>query len=521
MRKGPSKTGPNRTGPNKNGPSKNGPIKTTAAKTAAEKLTAGRGRGTKALIKIGDLLPPPSLDSSVIESLTLDSSRADSSTSELVPEKRTDVITEFEDPVEVITDPVSVEITNESETPVIQSSVEPEIIQITNVEIQSEPVDITEQEVQLDITDIIHEPETDITREPEITDIIPEPETTDIILEPEITDITLEPETTDTILEPEITDIIPESEPKISTENKPPELIENSSLTTIPADKHYYGVHQIQQRAHEDRFQAVNIDPFRFYVVFDGHGGSRMMDQDHVADYCVHHLHLALRERFSLINPNDRDAVILAIEQVFVAFDREMYEKKLLFGSTCTAILINDLQELGTNKNVIYQINLGDSRSIILLDNNKLSHKNKIVAETVDHEPTTYQEMMRIKAAGGFVTGNRVNGSLMISRAFGDFQLKGTIHSAYDPINGKVSAVPTIRVIEVEYDPMHVILTSDAPFENNLYDNKGLVKLYDEVTNYHGISILDEYAHEQVAKEMCQQIVGGTTDDVTIMVVTV
>jgi protein phosphatase 2C family protein 2/3 len=41
-----------------------------------------------------------------------------------------------------------------------------------------------------------------------------------------------------------------------------------------------------------------------------------------------------------------------------------------------------------------------------------------------DHKPDNQEEKARILACGGFVEENRVNGSLNLSRSFGDFEYK-------------------------------------------------------------------------------------------------
>ena len=62
--------------------------------------------------------------------------------------------------------------------------------------------------------------------------------------------------------------------------------------------------------------------------------------------------------------------------------------------------------------------NAGDSRAILARDNRKavpLSH---------DHKPDNTDEDRRIRLAGGFVAGGRVEGDLAVSRGLGDFRFK-------------------------------------------------------------------------------------------------
>jgi serine/threonine protein phosphatase PrpC len=195
-----------------------------------------------------------------------------------------------------------------------------------------------------------------------------------------------------------------------------------------------WGVAQKQQRAHEDRYQVKQIGPYRYFAVFDGHGGSNKMDYNHVGDYTVNNLHLLIADRLQTTNLDDINEVSSALTQLFVDFDNEMHYRRKLFGTTCTILLIDDI------RGYIYQINLGDSRSIIF-------DVNGIISATDDHQPYVSKEEERITTAGGFVAGNRIMGYLMVSRSFGDFDLKQNNNIEYDPIDGMVSAVPDIKII--------------------------------------------------------------------------
>lgn len=256
-----------------------------------------------------------------------------------------------------------------------------------------------------------------------------------------------------------------------------------------------WGVAQCQQRASEDRYQGIRIGPFRYFAIFDGHGGPNLMDSDHVADYLTKHLHERLAERLFSTNLSNEDEMKNNIQQVFINFDRVLYVNKKHHGSTCTVVLIDD------DRNKIYQINLGDSRSIIFND--------KIISVTEDHHPMN--EISRILAAGGIVSMGRVNGVLALSRAFGDFEFKYNNKSPYDPVNGVVIAVPDVKVISI-VRPMSIIVTSDAPYEECSFTDQKLVDMF----LFINLMNLDARAMDMVLR-----IVPKTSDDTTLILIVV
>jgi len=65
-----------------------------------------------------------------------------------------------------------------------------------------------------------------------------------------------------------------------------------------------------------------------------------------------------------------------------------------------------------------YVANAGDSRSVAYLKD------GSTLPLSFDHKPENDLERRRIEAAGGFVSDNRVNANLNLSRAFGDFTYK-------------------------------------------------------------------------------------------------
>ena len=62
--------------------------------------------------------------------------------------------------------------------------------------------------------------------------------------------------------------------------------------------------------------------------------------------------------------------------------------------------------------------NAGDSRAVFS------KHGNKAVPLSYDHKPDDEEEERRIRAAGGYVAGGRVEGDLAVSRGLGDFRFK-------------------------------------------------------------------------------------------------
>ena len=86
-----------------------------------------------------------------------------------------------------------------------------------------------------------------------------------------------------------------------------------------------------------------------------------------------------------------------------------------------------------TKNNVLYVSNAGDSRAVISTKN------GRGIPLTEDHKPKHPKETQRIKNAGGFVENGRVNGSLALSRALGDFKFKNNpnITPDHQAVTGK------------------------------------------------------------------------------------
>uniref|UniRef100_A0A8C7YGN8 Protein phosphatase, Mg2+/Mn2+ dependent, 1Bb n=1 Tax=Oryzias sinensis TaxID=183150 RepID=A0A8C7YGN8_9TELE len=100
-------------------------------------------------------------------------------------------------------------------------------------------------------------------------------------------------------------------------------------------------------------------------------------------------------------------------------------------GSTAVCVLLSPTH--------LYFINCGDSRAV-------LSRDGKVGFSTQDHKPCNPREKERIQNAGGSVMIQRVNGSLAVSRALGDYDYKCV--DGKGPTEQLVSPEPEVCVLE-------------------------------------------------------------------------
>ncbi|CAL8254074.1 unnamed protein product [Lota lota] len=168
---------------------------------------------------------------------------------------------------------------------------------------------------------------------------------------------------------------------------------------------------------------AQGMADWSFFAVYDGHAGSR------VAHYCSKHLleHIFAAgwgsepagahrdsEAVSPARPSV-EAVKSRIRTGFLHIDEHMRGFSDLrggadrSGSTAVGVLLSPEH--------LFFINCGDSRAVLYRD----AH---VCFSTLDHKPCNPREKERIQNAGGSVMIQRVNGSLAVSRALGDFDYK-------------------------------------------------------------------------------------------------
>ncbi|XP_038156091.1 protein phosphatase 1B isoform X1 [Cyprinodon tularosa] len=212
--------------------------------------------------------------------------------------------------------------------------------------------------------------------------------------------------------------------------------------------------------------QTPGMADWSFFAVYDGHAGSR------VANYCSKHLleHIITaslgaggtqgsqaRSDCSNVNsqalpPPDVEAVKAGIRTGFLRIDEHM---RSLFGlrngtdrsgSTAVGILLSPEH--------FFFVNCGDSRAV-------LYRNSQVCFSTLDHKPCNPRERERIQNAGGSVMIQRVNGSLAVSRALGDYDYKRV--DGKGPTEQLVSPEPEVYVmIRAPEQDQFIILACDG-----------------------------------------------------------
>lgn len=189
------------------------------------------------------------------------------------------------------------------------------------------------------------------------------------------------------------------------------------------------------------------LKDWSFFAVFDGHAGAR------VSAYCAEKLLEAIisNDNFGHIEegcePN-HDGVESGIKTGFLHLDEQLRALPEISngedksGSTAVCALISPRQ--------VFFANCGDSRAAF-------SRCGRVALSTRDHKPGNPVEKKRIQDAGGSVMIQRVNGSLAVSRALGDFEYKNV--PGRGPCEQLVSPEPEVYAEErdIETDEFLVL----------------------------------------------------------------
>ena len=222
-----------------------------------------------------------------------------------------------------------------------------------------------------------------------------------------------------------------------------------NEFTNIPHRKSMEDFHCIKQNLLKN-----NLNIYSYFGIFDGHSGHE------VALFLSKDLHKIISNQLMNININTsniknddiesiNNTIIQIIKNSFKFADEQIinnisYNKSV--GSTGTIIL---LYKIKNSKDILSRYiicaNIGDSKGYLLT-------KNNVIQITKDHICSDLKEVERIKKNGGIVFNNRVFGTLMLTRSFGDKEMK----------QYGVISIPDCFSRKIKDEDLYIIIASDG-----------------------------------------------------------
>lgn len=224
-----------------------------------------------------------------------------------------------------------------------------------------------------------------------------------------------------------------------------------------------------------------------YYAVYDGHGGKN------AADMAKKHLRRDIFARPAFQQGN----IVQAIGEGFLATDQKILAAaeagKWTDGTTVACVLCCDGKT--------FVANVGDAEVVLAT-----GHEAKCL--TVKHLASHSDEAARVAAAGGRIFLGRVNGTIAVSRALGDIDLKANYNKA---ASDYVTALPYVSSLRLQPDNPFFIVACDG--------------LWDKVTYSEAVALCAQVRQaggkpEQAAHTLVDEaLMRGSMDNVTCIVV--
>ncbi|XP_043926961.1 integrin-linked kinase-associated serine/threonine phosphatase 2C [Protopterus annectens] len=274
------------------------------------------------------------------------------------------------------------------------------------------------------------------------------------------------------------------------------------------------GEREEMQDAHVIRNEFVDnlgslpdgISQMSYFAVFDGHNGAR------AAQFAAQQLHLNLCKKFpkgmTSIEKTVKKCLVEAFKQTDDEFLRQASSQKPVWKDGCTATCVLAID------GVLYIANLGDSRAVLCRYSEE-SQKQTALPLSVEHNPTQYEERMRIQKAGGTVRDGRVMGILEVSRSIGDGQYKRL----------GVISLPDVRRCQLTPSDRFILLACDGLFK--VFSPEEAVTFVLKVLEDKDIPVkegktLDDARYEAACSRLANEAVRrGSADNVTVILVAV
>jgi len=233
-----------------------------------------------------------------------------------------------------------------------------------------------------------------------------------------------------------------------------------------------------------------------FYGVYDGHGGR------HAAELAETFLHECVLKSDELKKKEITDDEILnVIRGAYLRTDSVILQRSRteLWNDGCTVVSV---LVWGSK---LYIGNLGDAEAVI---GRKKGSALTAECVTLKHKPNQPDERERIEKAGGHVVFGRVLGSLAVSRAFGDGEMKVPRNRADAHF---VSNEPYLQTVAIDHDVPFMIIACDG-----LWDKVEYQEAVDFIENTRKNNVSPTDAAKMLVRKALE---AGTLDNVSVVIV--
>ena len=195
-----------------------------------------------------------------------------------------------------------------------------------------------------------------------------------------------------------------------------------------------------------DNSSSASKPKYHLLGILDGHGGASC------SLFASQRLNEVLNTKLNIENTHPRRALFeasLIVDEEWLAMQQGA-EAPDESGTTCCLVLVDIVNCK------LYCSNLGDSRAL-------LCRGNSPVELTFDQKPGDPREMAFTVENGGFITGDRINGSLGVARAIGDMYFKedGYRYMSSEPDITEVAMTPSDRFIFCACDGLYDVMNND------------------------------------------------------------
>ena len=186
------------------------------------------------------------------------------------------------------------------------------------------------------------------------------------------------------------------------------------------------------------------------FEIFDGHGG------DEMSTYLQMNLAQIYKQNL-LLNKGD---IPTSLKNAFLDADDEMKNQLNVEGLGSTGTLVHIKWE-SENDLVVYSANVGDSRACLI-------SPDHIIRLSYDHRTTDEKEKKRILESGLEIIDDRINGTLMLTRIFGNYEYKNYDENEEEENtntgNKGLICEPFISKINIDlnFENQYLILASDG-----------------------------------------------------------